>query len=134
MAACAVVVTAGCTRTMVNTVEPASSTAQPQMLSDQRVLTDQTLNNKVRIIGLNTWTGPQGFLKIQASVQNRTRKVASFTYRVEWFDENGIIIETPSSPATPRSIEARQTVYVTATAPTTRARDFRISFLEPTTK
>lgn len=124
----------GCRATSVNTVEPASPSGQRQMISDQRVLTDQTLNNIVRIIGVNTATGDEGFLKVQVQVENRTRKARSFTYRIEWFDENGMLIESPVRVARPRTIEAREVMSITAIAPTPRAKDFRMKFLEPTTK
>lgn len=136
MGFCGVVVLAmtGCRSTSVNTVEPASQVGQKQMISDKRVLTDQTLNNIVRIVGLNTATGPEGFLKVQVQVENRTRKARSFTYQVEWYDENGMIIESPVNVARPRTIEAREVVSITAIAPTPRAKDFQIKFLEPKTK
>lgn len=121
----------GCRSSSVNTVEPASQAGQTQMISDQRVLTDQTLNNIVRIVGVNTATGEAGFLKIQVQVENRTRKARSFTYQVEWYDENGMIIESPIRVARPRTIEAREVLAITATAPNERAKDFRIKFLEP---
>ena len=120
----------GCTT--VNSVEPAQPVAQRQMLSDQRVITDTTLNRHVRIIGVNTATGPAGFLKIQVEVQNLTSRPQSFTYRVEWFDENGMLINLPTTTAIPRTIEGKETMDLTATAPTDRAKDFRIKFLEPT--
>jgi len=136
MAVCiaALLAVTGCRSTSVNTVEPASKSGQTQMISDQRVLTDQTLNNIVRIIGLNTATGAEGFLKIQVQVENLTRKARSFTYRVEWYDENGMLIDLPTAVARPRTIEGREVLVITATAPTPRAKDFRIKFLEPTTK
>lgn len=124
----------GCRSTSVNTVEPVSQVGQKQMISDQRVLTDQTLNNIVRIVGVNTATGEEGFLKIQVQVENRTRTARAFTYQVEWYDENGMIIESPIRVARPRTIEAREVVSITATAPTPRAKDFRIKFLEPKTQ
>ena len=129
-----IVLVAGCRSTSVNSVEPASPSGQTQMVSDKRVLTDQTLNNIVRIIGVNTATGAEGFLKVQVQVENLTRKARSFTYQVEWFDENGMIISSPTRVAMPRTIEAREVMAITATAPTPRAKDFRMKFLEPTTK
>jgi uncharacterized protein YcfL len=134
LTAVATLLLTGCRSTSVNTVEPASQVGQTQMISDQRVLTDQTLNNIVRIMGVNTATGPEGFLKVQVQVENRTRKARSFTYQVQWFDENGMIIDLPTSVARPRTIEAREVAAITATAPTPRAKDFRIKFLEPKTK
>jgi uncharacterized protein YcfL len=120
----------GCTT--VNTVEPAQPVARRQMLPDKRVITDASLNRHVEIIGVNTATGPEGFLKIQVEVHNKTRSEQTFTYRVEWFDENGMIISLPTASATPRTIEGMETLAITATAPTDRAKDFRIKFLEPT--
>lgn len=125
----------GCRSTSVNTVENANKSGQTQMISDQRVLTDQTLNNIVRIVGVNTATGQEGFLRIQVQIENRTREARNFTYSVEWYDENGMLIDLPTGGlAQPRTIEARETLAIGATAPTPRAKDFRIKFLEPKTK
>ena len=119
----------GCGATM-NTIEPAGTVAQRQMLSDRRLITDTGLHNHVQPIGINTVTGPGGFLKIQIELQNTTGSAQKFTYRIEWFDENGMIINTPTAAAIPRSIEGGETLAITATAPTDRAKDFRIKFLE----
>ena len=120
----------GCTT--VNTVEPAQPVARRQMLPDKRVITDSSLNRHVEILGVNTATGPEGFLKIQVELRNKTRSEHNFTYRVEWFDENGMIVASPTAAAIPRTIEGKETLAITATAPTDRAKDFRIKFLEPT--
>jgi len=124
----------GCNTTRVNTVEPAQPSSQRQMVSDKRVLADQSLNNRIRIVGVNTATGAEGFLKIQVEVENLTRRVASFTYRVEWMDSQGMLITLPTANATPRTIEAREVLAIQATAPTPTAKDFRIKFLEPVTR
>jgi uncharacterized protein YcfL len=122
----------GCSTTNTNTVENAQPVARRQMLSDKRVVNDTSLNRHVSIIGVNTATGQEGFLKIQVEVQNTTSSRQAFTYRIEWFDENGMIIGLPTAAAIPRSIEGKETLSITATAPTDRAKDFRIKFLEPT--
>ena len=120
----------GCTT--VNTLEPAQPVAQRDMVSDKRVITDSTLNRRVRILGVNQATSPAGFLKIQVELQNTTSRVQSFSYRVEWLDENGMIVELPTNTAHPRTLEGKETIAITATAPTPKAKDFRIKFLEPT--
>ena len=119
---------AGCGATM-NTIEPAGTVAQRQMLSDKRLITDTGLHNRVQPVGINTATGPGGFLKIQVELQNTTGSAQKFTYRIEWFDETGMIINTPTAVAIPRSIEGGETLAITAMAPTDRAKDFRIKFL-----
>ncbi|MFZ4394666.1 MAG: DUF1425 domain-containing protein [Kiritimatiellia bacterium] len=119
----------GCGATM-NTLEPASPVAQRQMLSDKRLITDTSLHNRVQPVGINTATGPGGFLKIQVELMNTTGRAHSFTYRIEWFDENGMIINSPMAVSQARTIEGGETISVTAMAPTDRAKDFRIKFLE----
>lgn len=119
----------GCANTM-NTIEPAGTVAQRQMLTDKRLITDTGLHRRVQPVGINTATGPGGFLKVQVEVQNTTGSRHSFNYRVEWFDENGMIINSPMAVATPRTIEGGETLAITATAPTDRAKDFRIKFIE----
>ena len=119
----------GCGATM-NTIEPAGTVAQRQMLSDKRLITDTSLHNRVQPIGINTFTGPGGFLKIQIELQNMTGSAHKFTYQIEWFDENGMLINSPTATAIPRSIEGGETLSITAMAPTDRAKDFRIKFLK----
>ncbi len=121
----------GCSSTSVNSVEPAQTSAQRAMLSDKCVFNDRSLAKAVRVLGINTATDHGGFLKIQIEVQNTTRSRKAFTYRIEWFDEQGILISLPTTVATPRSLEGRELADITATAPTVKAKDFRIQFLEP---
>ena len=118
----------GCTT--VNTLEPAQPVAQKQMLSDKVTITDTTLHNRARILGVNYAVGPAGFMKIQFEIQNLTSRPQAITYRVEWFDENAMIINLHTMTAIPRTLEGKETVSITATAPTDKARDFRIKFLE----
>jgi uncharacterized protein YcfL len=126
----ALLLPSGCTT--VNSVEPAQPMAQRQMISDKRVITDSTLNRHVNIIGVNAATTPAGFLKIQLELQNTSSRPYSFTYRVEWFDENAMIISLPTDAAMPRTIEGKETLSITAIAPTDKAKDFRIKLLEST--
>ncbi len=121
----------GCGSTSVNTLEPADSTAQREMIADKRVIADSSLAKSVRVVGLNTATDAEGFLKVQAELYNSTRKRRLFTYRVEWFDPNGMVINLPTAASIPMSLEARETKFITATAPSPQARDFRFRFLEP---
>ena len=120
----------GC-KTTVNTLEPAQATAQKDMLPDKRVITDTSLNRRMRVLGVNTAATPAGFLRIQIEVQNTTNSRKSCTYRIEWFDENAMIIHTATTPSTPISLQGRETKSITAIAPTPTAKDFRIKFLEP---
>jgi uncharacterized protein YcfL len=130
----AALLTAGCNTQRVNSIEPAQPAGQREMVNDKRVLADQSLYNSVRLLGVNKAETPEGFLRIQVEVQNETRRAKAFTYRVEWFDGQGMMMESASTPAMPRTIESKETLVITAVAPTPTAKDFRIKFLEPKTK
>jgi len=118
----------GCGATM-NTIEPAETVAQRHMISDKRLITDTGLHYAVQPVGINTITTPAGFLKIQVELQNTTGSMQKFTYRVEWFDEFGMAINSPMAVSIPRSIEGGESLALTAIAPTDRAKDFKIKFL-----
>ena len=116
--------------TTVNTVERATPIGTKQVIADKRVITDLTLNKKVSIVGMNEGVTPGGFLQVQIEVLNRKNSMQAFNYRFEWFDTNGMLVDTPTSVWIPRQIEGQETLTITAVAPTTTAKDFRVKFME----
>ena len=118
----------GCTT--VNTVERAQPTAQKQMVDDKRVITDSGLNRRVQILAVNETPGAGGLLKVQVEVLNTTRSLQRFNYKFEWFDEGGNLVRTPSSAFLPRQIEGKESMFLSATAPTPTAKDFRLKLIE----
>ncbi len=114
----------------VNTVERAQPTAQKQMVADKRIITDASLNRRVRVLGVNESTGVGGLLRIQVEVLNTTRSLQRFNYKFEWFDENGNLVSTPTSVSLPRHIEGKESLFLNATAPTETAKDFRLKLIE----
>ncbi|MBA4148607.1 MAG: YcfL family protein [Verrucomicrobia bacterium] len=118
----------GCTT--INTVERAEPIAARQMVSDQRVLTDNSLNRSVRILGVNESTGPGDHLKVQIELQNTTRTTKGFSYKFEWFDANGMLLRTPASAFVPRQIEGKESIFITAVSPIATAKDFRLKLIE----
>ena len=119
---------AGCTT--VNTVENAQKEGQRTMITDQRVITDASLNRKVAIVGLNSATTPGGLLKLQVEVENHTRSLQRFLYRVEWFDASGMQVNNVMSAAIPEQIEGKESKFISSIAPHPGCRDFRIKFIE----
>ena len=116
--------------TTVNTVERATPIGTKLVIADKRVITDLTLNKKVSIVGMNEGITPGGFLQVQIEVLNRKNSMQAFSYRFEWFDMNGMLVDTPTSVWIPRQIEGQETLTITAVAPTTTAKDFRVKFME----
>lgn len=118
----------GCTT--VNTVERAQPITEREMLADKRVLTDAGLNWRVRIVSVNQSSGPGGLLKVQVEVLNTTRSLQNFSYRWEWLDETGTIIDTPTSTAVSSQIEGKESLFLTGMAPKETAKDFRLKLIE----
>jgi uncharacterized protein YcfL len=115
----------------VNSVEPAQPVGQTRYVPNKRVTSDYVLARHVHIIGVNTSDTPTGFLKVQVQLENLTSSTQTFTYRVEWFDLNGMAITLPTDTSISRTIEGKETTEIVALAPTPTAKDYRIKFLQP---
>lgn len=118
----------GCTTT-VNTVERAEPAAQKQMVADKRVITDASLASKVSIVGINETTISTGFAKVQIELLNKSSSPCSFRYYFEWFDDKGMLVQTPTSSWVERRIQGKETMPILSVAPTEKAKDFRVKFL-----
>jgi uncharacterized protein YcfL len=122
------VVLSGCTT--VNSVENADKAGQRNMVADTRAVTDASLNRKVNIVGVNTSMTPDGFLKVQVELQNRTRSLQQFLYHFEWFDANGMQVNNVLSASIPDQIEGQEDKFISCIAPTPNCKDFRVKFIE----
>ena len=126
--ACAVLAS-GC-RTTVNTVENADKVGVRAMVSDKRVVSDRTLENRIALVGINQAQTPAGFLRIQLELYNLKRTVQSFFYTVEWFDAEGMRVETATGGWTEQQILARESLFLTFVAPNPQAKDFVVKLVE----
>jgi uncharacterized protein YcfL len=119
----------GC-HTTVNSVENAQKEGQRNMVSDQRVITDNSLNRKVAIVGVNQDMTPGGLLKVQVELENRTRSRQGFLYRFEWFDASGMQVNGILSASIPEQIEGKESKFIFGIAPTPACKDFRLKLIE----
>jgi len=131
---CTVFLLNGCATRSVNTVEPAEPEAVKQMVSDKRIITDPSLSRRVYVIGVNEAVTANGYKKVQVEVYNKTRRARRFTYKVEWFDADGMIITSASDNRTPITIEGGQKRSVAVLATSPKAVDFRFTLLESLAK
>jgi uncharacterized protein YcfL len=120
---------AGCHNPM-NSVENAQKAGQRQMIADQRVVNDTGLARAVSCVGVNTATTPGGLLKVQVELLNQTRSLHRFSYRFEWFDANGMLISSLSPVVMADQIEGGESKFISAIAPTSACKDFRLKLLE----
>jgi len=125
----AAVVVAGC-KTTVNTYEPAQSSAHRQMVDDKRITTDNSLNNKVNVQYISSARNSTGHKVLQFEVLNRTKGMQNFFYAVEWFDAQGMLVSAASTGWTERQIMGKETLVLSAIAPTAACDDFRLKLIE----
>ena len=117
---------AGCST--INTVEPAESSARPQMVNDKRITTDSAVNDYAYVSAVNQQI-VGGLLKIQLKVVNKTVAYRTVNYKFDWFDASGMQVPSPNSAWQTLTLEGGETKYISAVAPTTTARDFTVKFL-----
>ena len=97
---------------------------------DKRIVTDATLDRAVSIVDVAQRTLPDGLLKVQVDVLNRSTGVKEFNYKFEWRDKDGFVIKTPTSIYIPKQIEGKERMALQGIAPEPRATDFRVYFIE----
>jgi uncharacterized protein YcfL len=127
--AAAVALLAGCATT-VNTVENADKAGVREMVADRRVVSDRTLENRVIVVGINQSQTDAGFLRVQLEFYNKKRTIQNFFYTVEWFGADGMRVETATGGWTEQQVMARESLFLTFTAPTPRAKDFVVKLVE----
>ena len=125
----AALLAAGCQST-INTTERAEPAGQRDMVAEKRLITDASLSRRVNIRAVNQSVGASGLLKVQVELVNTTRSLQSFSYQFEWFDEQGMLVSGPATVFVPRQIEGKESIFITATAPGERAKDFRLKLIE----
>lgn len=108
--------------------QPKPIVPQRQTVTDKRVVIDPALVHAIRIVGIKSTMGPEGFLKIQVNVQSLFHTLQQFSYRIDWFDENGLNLPMAASAAMPWTLLSHETSFLAVTAPTPAARDFRVTF------
>ena len=120
----------GCSST-VNTVERAQPVGQRQMVDDKRILTDASLDQRARIMAVNEAMTPGGLLQVQVELLNQRRSLRRITYQFQWFDANGMQVNSPMSAAViSLSLEGKESVLISGVAPTPACKDFRLRLMQ----
>ncbi len=128
--AAALITLSGCKS--VNMVEPEGRINEPSTVADKRVVTDPSLSRRVSIVSVAESEGAGGHIRVQVELRNTTRRYRPFSYKFEWFDEDGILIELPTSGYQRGQLEGGESRMLTSVAPTAEAKDFRLKLTEKT--
>jgi uncharacterized protein YcfL len=116
---------AGCATGTVNTVARDQPEGHPNVVADRRVITDPSLNAYVQPIGVSE-SQVGDLTKIQVEVYNTQTDPVKFYYKFEWYDDQEMVVDSPMSIWTDRTIQAGEQIPLVGVAPNPRAKDFRL--------
>ena len=121
--ACAMLCAAGCLRT-VDTVENANKTYVSNEVLRRHVETDASAY--IKVTNLVDSFAPNGFLQIAFELTNTSSSPRAVFFRCEWYDENGMPVETSLTQWKEERLNARDSRVYRFTAPNVRAQDYKL--------
>jgi uncharacterized protein YcfL len=118
----------GCNRS-INTVERADPLGRPQVVNDRRIETDPTLSEKASVVRVYE-TKVGDLTKVQVDILNTRTTQREISYKFEWYDDAGMLVNSPMSDWKPQTMLGGEKVSLVSIAPNPRARDFRLKMKE----
>lgn len=112
-----------------NTYSRKDSSAEKNVIEDKRIVWDPLLGLRAQVIEITETLEAGGFSKVQVEVRNNGFRRKKFEYKFEWFDDKGNLITSSSDAYQVREILGRERLFITDTAPTTTAKDFRLKLI-----
>ena len=128
-AALAITMISACYYT-VNTVSNQDPNMERTFVSNKQVLTDRHFAKMFEIRRIDSDAGETtgGLMQVQATIANVTGKPHRLAYMFVWFDEHGMVVETPASTWVQINFAGGETKYIRQTAPNQRCKDFNLKF------
>ncbi len=130
MIAAGAVLCGGCTRISVATVESAQPVGTPNLVPDKRVMLDLTLRRKIHVVQVNEGVVSGDLKQVQVVLASNMTKPVSINYAIEWFDENGMQVNSSSTAWKSLRFLGMEKKTVSAIAPRPNAVDFVLKLQE----
>ena len=124
------VILTGC-RAAVGTVERARPVGVPQVVDDKRIIPDASLRKKVDIVQVNEGTVSGNLTKVQVVLANRKGSRVTVNYAWEWYDVNGMLVNSTGAAWKSLPLGGKEQKAVTAIGPNPQAVDFVLKLKEP---
>ena len=121
-------VCASCERTpMVNTIGNADSTENIKRVNDVRFEMDPTFSQILACMEIRESKTNDGYKRVQVFLKNFSTAVASCNYRFNWFDENGVQVESADQEMwKPLNVHPGDDTTLTSIAPNRKCEDFKL--------
>ena len=82
------------------------------------------LSKSLQVISINQAKANEDLLKIQVNLENLTKQALNLNYKIEWMDEDGIVINDSSAVWMPLYVRGAENVAVQSVASTPKAKNF----------
>jgi uncharacterized protein YcfL len=119
---------AGCST--VNSIESVPRAATAPVVADNRVVTDIHLDGALSV-GAVRGDRVGDLRRISTTLVNQRDSVLVVACKVEWLDQNGVLLPSPSSGWKRLRFEGRESLSFSDVAISPQATDFRLKFLRP---
>lgn len=114
----------------VNTAERAEPIAVSDPVALKKVEPDFSLRQQVQIVSANQGVA-NDLLRVQVVVRNNWALRKGFNYRFEWYDANGMQVETSRTAAWKTArLQPKESITLTGIAPSPSVVDFRLKLVE----
>ncbi len=101
--------------------DPSDTSSIPDL---KRVFMDGGLERDVEVVSINQGKVNQNLLRIQVNLKNLTKKSMNLNYKVEWMDQDGIVIEDSSATWLSLYVRGAEIVAVQSVATSPNAKNF----------
>lgn len=116
---------------MTNTAERAEPIAQSDPVAIKKVQVDPTLKAQAEIVSANQGIVSGNLLKVQVVVRNNWALRKTFNYKWEWFDVNGMVVDSPTSRVWQLArLQPKESITITGIGPNPNVVDFRLKLVE----
>jgi hypothetical protein len=111
------------------TALPGQPPPQSPAVSDKRFIIAPELEHVIHVVNVRLNNPSGAYLKIQVTVQNMTKAPQHFSYRIEWFDQDGAGLPQGGQEFIPWMLLPQEVSSIAVTAPLPTAADFGIAFV-----
>ena len=113
----------------VNIVEKKDKEAKPTTVAHKQVISDTSVEKRLKIEAINSEYLPTGLLKVQVTLKNTSKSPFKFSYRFNWFNKKGMKVESPTNTWIEKDVLGGDTVHLSSVAPNPQCSDFSIKLM-----
>lgn len=101
--------------------DPGDSSLLPEL---KRVFMDGGLEKDVQVLSINQAKASEDLLRIQVNLKNLTKKSMNLNYKIEWMDQDGLVINDSSSTWLPVYVRGAEIVAIKSVASSPTVQNF----------